>query len=240
MTYDQCSIPYGWRNDATLSHPDDLAVSSGWLMANAACHLDETPCHRMSSGWVGWGWYLIRMTYGQCSVSSGWDTMPPYVIRMSWLGLIAHMDDLWPMQYVIWMRHHATVCHPDKLAGVDISYGWLMANAVCHLDETSCHRMSSGWVCWGWYPIRMTYGQCSVSSGWDTMPPYVTRMSWLGLISHTDDLLPTQYVIRMTHHATLCLLDELAGADISSGWVAALLLCHPDDIRSHSSITLMR
>ena len=109
MTYDQCSIPYGWQNDATLSHRDDLAISSGWLVANAVCHPDNTPCHCMSSRWVAWGWYLTRMTYGQCSISSGWHTTPPYVIWMSWLGLISHPDDLRHFYYAIRMTYAPTL-----------------------------------------------------------------------------------------------------------------------------------
>ena len=30
----------------------------------------------MSSGWLNWGWFLIRMSYGNVIMSSGWDTLP--------------------------------------------------------------------------------------------------------------------------------------------------------------------
>ena len=36
-----------------------------------------------SSGWVSSRLYLIRMTYGLCSVSSWWHMMLPYVTRMA-------------------------------------------------------------------------------------------------------------------------------------------------------------
>ena len=32
--------------------------------------------HFMSSGWLNWGWFLIRMSYGTVTMSSGWDTLP--------------------------------------------------------------------------------------------------------------------------------------------------------------------
>ena len=32
----------------------------------------------MSSGWLNWGWFLIRMSYGNVIMSSGWDT-PPFL-----------------------------------------------------------------------------------------------------------------------------------------------------------------
>ena len=152
-------------------------------------------------------WKGITTIYQECDVPRSvdrafiegchrWSSRPSY-------RLISHTDDLWPMQYVIWMKHHATACHPDEFAGADIPYGWLMANVVCHLDETPCHHMSPGWVGWGWYLIRMTYCQRSMSSGWHTMPPYVFWMSWLGLISHRDELRHFYYAIRMTYAPTL-------------------------------------
>ena len=69
---------------------DDLApggISSWWLMDNALYHrmaYDSTISYRdnngmnpMSSGRLSSWRYLIRITYGICSISSGWHTMLP-------------------------------------------------------------------------------------------------------------------------------------------------------------------
>ena len=61
----------------TGAHPDDLwtmhcvirmtltvvGTSSGWVTAFSLCHPDDIPFHLMSSGWLNWGWYLIRISY---------------------------------------------------------------------------------------------------------------------------------------------------------------------------------
>ena len=71
-------ISSAWLIINALCHPDDLAVgiSSGWVTVNSLCHPDDIPFHRMSSGWLNWGWYLIWMSYGSVIMSSGWDTLP--------------------------------------------------------------------------------------------------------------------------------------------------------------------
>ena len=59
----------------------------------------------------------------------------------------------------------------------------------------------------------MTYDQCRMSSGWLAMLSYVIRIrSLIWWLSHPDDL---------------------AGVDISSGWLTVNSLCHPDDIPFH-------
>ena len=73
------SISSGWLIVDTLCHPDDLpdvGISSGWVTANSLCHPDDIHFHFMSSGWLNWGWFLIRMSYGNVIMSSGWDTRP--------------------------------------------------------------------------------------------------------------------------------------------------------------------
>ena len=107
--------------DDTLSHPDDLAISSGWLVTNAVCHRVRIRCHAKTYGWLnyptnaechpvrirchakssGWLSYHIWMTYDQYSMSTGWHTIPPYVIRMTKLLLVSHLDELWHIHHVI-------------------------------------------------------------------------------------------------------------------------------------------
>ena len=81
------SISPGWLLVDALCHPDDLAgvgISSGWVTANPLCHPDDKLFHLMSSGWLNWGWYLIRMIYGNVIMSSGWDT----------LTFLSHLDEI--------------------------------------------------------------------------------------------------------------------------------------------------
>ena len=73
------SISSGWLIVDALCHPDDLpglGISSGWVTANSLCHPDDILFRFMSSGWLNWGWFLIRMSYGNVIMSSGWDTLP--------------------------------------------------------------------------------------------------------------------------------------------------------------------
>ena len=84
-------------------------------------------------------WYLIRITYGQCSMSSGWLNR----LRCYLMPVVSHPDDLWTMPYVsdgLWCYHKLsgwhndiwTLYHPADLAPGGISAGWLMAYAVSH------------------------------------------------------------------------------------------------------------
>ena len=105
-----------------------------------------------------------------------------------------------------------------------------------------------------------------MSSGWDSSWPYllrldlwlmqdVIRMTYNVTLCHPDEiinLIPkssgwlnySQYLIRMTYgHCrmssgwlmanALCHPNDLAGISISSGWVTANSVCHPDDILDH-------
>ena len=75
-------ISSGWLLADALCHPDDLpgiGISSGWVAVKSWCHPDDPDdilFHLMSSGWLNWGWYLIRISYGSVIMSSGWDTLP--------------------------------------------------------------------------------------------------------------------------------------------------------------------
>ena len=76
------------------------------------------------------------------------------------------------------MTYRRCICHPDDLPGVGISSGWVTANSLCHPDDILFHFMSSGWLNWGWFLIRMSYGNVIMSSGWDTLP----------FLSHPDEI----------------------------------------------------
>ena len=83
---------------------------------------------------------------------------------------LSHPDDLAiPSISSRWLLVDA-LCHPDDLSGVGISSGWVTANSLCHLDDILFHFMSSGWLNWGWFLIRMSYGNVIMSSRWDTFP----------------------------------------------------------------------
>ena len=76
------------------------------------------------------------------------------------------------------MTYRRCICHPDDLPGVGISSGWVTANSFCHPDDILFHFMSSGWPNWGWFLIRMSYGNVIMSSGWHTLP----------FLSHPDEI----------------------------------------------------
>ena len=84
---DSHRISYGWLMADASCHLDDLAgfgIPSGRVTTNSLCHQDHIPFHLMSSGWLNWGWYLIRMSYSNVVMSSGCDTLP----------FLSHPDDI--------------------------------------------------------------------------------------------------------------------------------------------------
>ena len=63
----------------SVSLPDNLTIggiSSEWHMDTAACHRDDISYHYMSSRWLSWSWYLIRMSNDNVIMSSRWHTLP--------------------------------------------------------------------------------------------------------------------------------------------------------------------
>ena len=144
-----------------VSHPNDLSMGG------------------ISPGWLNYWQYVIRMTYGYCSMSPGWDnyvvpkssgwlSYRQYLIRLTyqyyrmssvWLTILSYL-----IHDVIW-----TLSHPDELAPGRISSGWVLNTAVYHPDDIYRH-MSSGWLSWNWYLIRMSYDNVIMSSGWHTLP----------------------------------------------------------------------
>ena len=154
----------------SLSHPDDLAISSissGWLIVDALCHPDDLPGVGISSGWVTANslCHPYDILFHLCHP----DDLPDVGISSGWVtaNSLCHPDDI--------LFH---LCHPDDLPDVGISSGWVTANSLCHPDDILFHFMSSGWLNWGWFLIRMSYGNVIMSSGWDTLP----------FLSHPDEI----------------------------------------------------
>ena len=85
--------PSGWNDVGwILCHPDEIApgrISSRRLMTIIRMTFDINLCHPheiinlipKSSKWLNYCQYLIRMTYGHCSMSPGWLTILTYLIR---------------------------------------------------------------------------------------------------------------------------------------------------------------
>ena len=94
-----------------------------------------------------------------------------------------------------------------------MSSGWLMILPyVIRVTQRNLITKPSGWLSYWQHLIRMTYGQLTMSSGWHTNPAPPKSSGWHNVIwslSHPDDS---------------------AIGSISSGWLMANLLCHPDDI----------
>ena len=120
-------------------------------------HLNHWQC-RKSSGSLNARWYLMRMTYD---------------------ATLSQADDM----------SKSSVNHPDALARSDISSGWFRVSAVCRVDDIWRRPKSPGWLVrlssWR-YLIRITYDQCSMSSGWIKMLPHAIEMTWWYLILMTN------------------------------------------------------
>ena len=121
---------------------------------------------------------IIRMTY---------DVALCHPDEITKIWSLSHPDDLAiPSISSGWLIADA-LCHPDDLPGVGISSGWVTAISLCHPDDLLFHFMSSGWLNWGWFLIRMSYGNVIMSSGWDTLP----------FLSHPDEIANFDF----PHHA---------------------------------------
>ena len=75
----------------------------------------------MSSGWLTWRWYIIRMSYGKFIMSSGWHALPFYVIRMNWGWFLIRMS----YGSVIMSSGWDTLpflSHPDEIANFDFPH----------------------------------------------------------------------------------------------------------------------
>ena len=116
------SISSGWLIVDTLCHPDDLpgvGISSGWVTANSLCHPDDILFHFMSSGCLNWGWFLIRMSYGNVIMSSGWDTLP----------FLSHPDEIANFDF----PHHAVALQRFR------SYQLMMASSNGNIFRATGH-----------------------------------------------------------------------------------------------------
>ena len=121
---------------------------------------------------------VIRMTYDVASCH------PDEITKIESLS---HQDDSAITSISSGWLIVDALCHPDDLPGVGISSRWVTANSLCHPDDILFHLMSSGWLDWGWFLIRMSYGNVIMSSGWDTLP----------FLSHSDEIANFDF----PHHA---------------------------------------
>ena len=140
---DLASISSGWLIVAALCHPDDLpgvGISSGWVTANSLCHPDDILFHFMSSGRLNWGWFLIRMSYGNVIMSSGWDTLP----------FLSHPDEIANFDF----PHHAVAL--QRFRNRDLDDVILFATDYCgcvvqlrkdNLNAKPVWHASSQWHC---------------------------------------------------------------------------------------------
>ena len=89
---------------------------------------------------------------------------------------VSRPDDLWPMQDVIRMAYDVAFCNQDEIANViHKSSGWLSySQYLIRMTYGQCIMSSR----WGWYLIRMSYGNVIMSSGWHTLP----------FLSHPDEI----------------------------------------------------
>ena len=109
------------------------------------------------------------------------------------------------------MTYRRCICHPDDLPGVGISSGWVTANSLCHPDDILFHFMSSGWLNWGWFLIRMSYGNVIMSSGWDTLP----------FLSHPDEMANFDFPQHAVALQRFRNIQRLQGVN----WVAICSIC---------------
>ena len=170
---------------------------------------------------------MRHLNHWQCSKSSGSLNARWYLMRMTYDATLSQADDMTKF----------SVIHLDDLARSDISSGWFRVSAVCRVDDIRRRPKSPGWLVrltsWRYF-IRITYDQCSMSSGWLKMLPHV--IDW-------DDLAPggisswwlmdSAVCHRMAYNATksyrddneiwtLCHPVDLALGGISPGWLMAL------------------
>ena len=145
---------------------------------------------------------VIRMTY---------DVALCHPDEITKIWSLSHPDDLAiPSISSGWLIVDA-LCHPDDLPGVGISSGWVTANSLCHPDDILFHFMSSGWLNWGWFLIRMSYGNVIMSSGWDTLP----------FLSHPDEIANfdfPQHAVALQRFRTL-LMCQNATMRVNGAWI---------------------
>ena len=143
-------------------------------------------------------------------MSSGWLMMLPALCHpdeITKIWSLSHPDDLAiPSISSGWLIVDA-LCHPDDLPGVGISSGWVTANSLCHPDDILFHLMSSGWLNWGWFLIRVSYGNVVISSGWATLP----------FLSHPDEIANfdfPQHAVALQRFRTYDLKLDVLGTSI--------------------------
>ena len=150
-------------------------------------------------------------------MSSGWhttvslsnpDEIRPRANLSRWLGvemMLCHPNEIGQCRHKSsWWHSAIPISHPDEILQIAKS---TYDVALSHPDEiTNLIPKSSRWLSNRQYITRMTYGQCIMSSGWQTKSPGWNNVSW-----------------------TLCHPDEIAPSRILSGWLMINAGCHPDD-----------
>ena len=133
------------------------------------------------------------------------------------------------------MRYHIKLNHPHELlkflylirinkCQCSMSPGWHMeAPWVTRMTWRYLKAKSSKWLSSWWYLIRMTNGRCSMPSGWLTMLPFVTRLTYWNLNTKSSGW--HDGIWNLSHQV------DLSPGGISSGWLMANEVCHPDVLR---------
>ena len=105
-----------------LSHPDDLAISSGWFMVNAVCHLDDLRCCPIPCGW-----HIVIQTQSHPNELDSGRISPGWLMA----NAVCRPDDLrcYPKSSG-WHNESWTLSHPDELAHGRISPGLVMVSDV--------------------------------------------------------------------------------------------------------------
>ena len=143
------------NTDCSLPASSSAALRR-YLTQTTEIQSHNTRRHPRSSRWhneVFSSWYyLIRTTYGQCSISSWPGHFRCYSVSSGWY------NGIWDP------------CHPDNLAPGGVSSGWPMTDAVCHADDLQCNLVDPGGIMkWKWnetlcHPDYLAPG--GISSGW--------------------------------------------------------------------------
>ena len=95
----------------------------------------------MSSGWLNWGWYLIRMSYDNAIMSSGWHTLPflSHPDEIANFDFSQHQNTRWPFNASVLPYDAADDINFTKIA--TFPFQCLIPNNPCLLHfglVTSC------------------------------------------------------------------------------------------------------
>ena len=94
----------------------------------------------MSSGWLNWAWYLIRMSYGSVIMSSGWDTLP----------VLSHPDEIANFDF----PHHAVALQRFRSKNMMLLFENKLSYIFCVVGAGVTNAESAWWLiklnqrCW--------------------------------------------------------------------------------------------